>query len=293
MCGADEAQRRRPSFRQWFSTAPQHPAPAQHATLPRPAPVPQQASSSDREQHRASDAPGAAHSTEWRWNLGGPSSGGATNPGVAFHPLRGTQLASDTPSGSNSSPSRSTEWRWNLGGPWQPPPSASSQGTSSRSSLPQAGVIGARSRSGERARPVRSSGDPHTHRPWQRRRMLPESSTEQDPTQQSLAQGTEGSEISRAGSSQAGTAREADNRRQSQQGWRRLLPRFLGQMLPGGQPAREDASSAGAGAVAAQSRGGHMDTSGQHHTAGSVPPRSRSHGLEITDAGQYFCEPSL
>lgn len=289
MYGADEAQRRRPSFRQWFSTAPQHPPPAQHATLPRPAPVPRQASSSDREQHRANYAPGAAHSTEWRWNLGGPSSGGATNPGVAFHPLRSTQLASNIPSGSNSSPSRSTEWTWNLGGPWQPPPSASSQGPSSRSS--QAGVVGARS--GERARPVRSSGDPQTHRPWQRRRMLPDSSTEQEPTHQALTRGIEGSEISRAGSSQAGTGREADNRRQSQQGWRRLLPRFLGQMLPGGQPAREFSSSEGAGAVGASAREAHMDTSVQHHEADPLPSTSRSHGHAITDAGQYFCEPSL
>ncbi|KAL0020958.1 hypothetical protein WJX79_008557 [Trebouxia sp. C0005] len=83
-----EAQRRRPSFRQWFSSAPHRPPSAQHATSARPPAASRQRTSSSTEQRSDNHPPSSTHNTEWRWNLGGPSTGGSLGgayqrPGLA------------------------------------------------------------------------------------------------------------------------------------------------------------------------------------------------------------------
>ena len=82
-----------------------------------------------------------------------------------------------------------------------------------------------------------------------------------------------------------GTARQAESGsgRSSQQGWRRLLPRFLGQIMPGGQPARQDPSSAGVEVPAVQTTGMQTDLSGQHDQA--VPSSTAGLGSQAADTG--------
>jgi len=134
------------------------------------------------------------------------------------------------------------------------------------------------------SRPARnSSGD--MQRPWQRRRMLAGSPSEQEASLQSAANDPARSEAWEH-SSAAGTARQAEtgSGRNSQQGWRRLLPRFLGQIMPGGQPAREEPGSAGAEVPAVQTTGTQMDLSGQHDQA--VLPSSRAgFGSQAAETG--------
>ncbi len=99
--------------------------------------------------------------------------------------------------------------------------------------------------------------------------MLAGSPSEQEASLQSAANDSARSEAWEHSSAAVGTARQAEtvSGRNSQQGWRRLLPRFLGQMMPGGQPAREGPSSAGAGVPAVQTTGVQTDFSGQHDQA--------------------------
>ena len=269
MCAAVDAQQRRPSFRHWFSSAPHRPPPAQHATSVRPPAASRQRTSSSREQRSDNHPPRSTHNTEWRWNLGGPSTGGGSGGAYQFPRLPAPASGADSGSASASGSGRSTEWRWNLGGSWQPPSNAPGQGQSSRSS--QAAQTDARS--ADRARPGRnSSGD--MQRPWQRRRMLAGSPNEQEASAQSAANEPARSEAWEH-STAAGTARQAQtgSGRNSRQGWRWLLPRFLGQMMPGGQPAREGPSSAGVEVPAVQTTGMQTDVSGQHDQA--APPSSR------------------
>lgn len=104
--------------------------------------------------------------------------------------------------------------------------------------------------------------------------MLAGSPNEQEASAQSAANEPARSEAWEH-STAAGTARQAQtgSGRNSRQGWRRLLPRFLGQMMPGGQPAREGPSSAGVEVPAVQTTGMQTDVSGQHDQA--APPSSR------------------
>lgn len=284
---AGEAQRRRPSFRQWFSSAPHRPPAAQHAASARPPAASRQRTSSTREQRRNNPPPRSTHNTEWRWNLGGPSTGGSS-AGAYQVPRLPAHLAGGN-SGSASGSSRSTEWRWNLGGSWQPPSNAPGQGQSSRSS--QAAPTDARS--ADRSRPARnSSGD--MQRPWQRRRMLAGSPSEQEASLQSAANEPARSAAWEHSSAAVGTARQAESGsgHNSQQGWRRLLPRFLGQMMPGVQTARQDQRSERVEVPAVQSTGMQTDLSGQQEQA--APPSSTAGvGSEAADtaadAGWFVC----
>ena len=284
LCAAGEPQRRRPSFRQWFSSAPHRPPPAQHvtsaqhATSARPPAASRQRTSSSRQQRSDNPPPRSTPNTEWRWNLDGPSTGGSS--AGAYQPPRLPAHLSGVSSGAASGSSSSTEWRWNLGGSWQPPSNAPGQGQSSRSSQ----AVQTDARSADRSRPARnSSGD--VQRPWQRRRMLAGSPSEQEASLQSTANEPARSEAWEH-SSAAGTARQAEtgSGRNSQQGWRRLLPRFLGQMMPGGQPAREGPSSAGAQVPAVQSTGMQTDVPGQHDQAAPTSTGA-GFGSQAAEAG--------
>ena len=190
------------------------------------------------EQRHANHTASPAHNTDWRWNLGGPSTGGSS--GGAYQRQRAAQPSATAATGSE----RGTEWRWNLGGSWQPPvnPSSISSGP----------AAGAPAESAGRSRPARnSSGDVSTtQRPWQRWRMLPEA-------------------IEQASTSEAARVAEGNTNRSTQQGWRRLIPRFLGQMLPNGQASREetrpDREEGAEAPAAAESRGVQADDA-DHHT---------------------------
>lgn len=115
--------------------------------------------------------------------------------------------------------------------------------------------------------------------------MLAGSPSEQEASLQSTANEPARSEAWEH-SSAAGTARQAEtgSGRNSQQGWRRLLPRFLGQMMPGGQPAREGPSSAGAQVPAVQSTGMQTNVSGQHDQAAPTSTGA-GFGSQAAEAG--------
>ena len=107
--------------------------------------------------------------------------------------------------------------------------------------------------------------------------MLAGSPSEQEASLQSAPNEPARSEAWEHSSAAVGTTRQAEtgSGRNSQQGWRRLLPRFLGQMMPGGQPAREGPSSAGTQVPAVQTTGVQTHVSGQHDQA---VPSSRLEG---------------
>ncbi len=113
--------------------------------------------------------------------------------------------------------------------------------------------------------------------------MLAGSPSEQEASLQSAANEPARSEAWEHRSA-AGTARQAESAsgRNSQQGWRRLLPSFLGQMMPGGQPARDGPSSAGAQVPAVQTTGVQTNVSGQHDQAA---PTSSGAGFGSQAAG--------
>ena len=161
---------------------------SQAASRPAPLPTPPRT-----QQHDGRPAARSSHNTEWRWNLGGPSSGGSSSES---RQLQQGSSGNATAAGQNNT---SGEWRWNLGGAWQP----SAQGL--RPSQRDRQVQG-----NSQSQPVarensRDSGV--SQRPWQRRRVQAEASDEQPAAE---------------------AEREAVRADQGgPQGWRRLVPRFL------------------------------------------------------------------
>ena len=133
--------------------------------------------------------PRTSHNTEWQWNLGGSSSTSSSARRQQAQQASSANVAS----GSGS------EFRWNLGGPSQPP----QQGPGSRQVNRQAEAD--RQNQPLSRESSRESGV--SQRPWQRRRVQAEASETQPPVEA------------------VNNIDQAD--RNSQQGWRRLVPRFL------------------------------------------------------------------
>ena len=210
---AGDAQARRPSFLRWFGGAQTLP-PARPAA-PGGAPAQQQG---------ANHAAGSAHNTEWQWNLGGPSLVGTSS---ATPQQR--HSAQHVGAASGSAPS---EWRWGLGGPQD-----QSRGRNPSAAARRHGPSPGRSSSRDSAA---------SHRPSQRRRMLPELGGGQlpDAPGSSLALNALQGRAPGVAADVAAASRPDPEERHGQQGWRRLLPRFLGQILPSTEVAREAASRA-------------------------------------------------
>lgn len=157
----------------------------------------------------------SSHNTEWRWNLGGPSSGGQSHRQASRQQQQRQQVLSGN-AVSSSQNTAATEWRWNLGGAWQQP------GQGHRSS--QSDVQAQTSRQLQANAQAQGEGQPQADRhhqsssreiardsgsgrPWQRRR-LQEGADNEQPTAEARH-----------------AAARADH--SSPQGWRRLVPRFL------------------------------------------------------------------
>ena len=211
----------------------------------------------------------AAHNTDWRWNLGGPSTAGSSDGAYQ------SQVASQA--GAGTGLGRATEWRWNLGGPSQQPAAVATPRTSSAQAHPGSAAIG--------DRPVaagnRSENSSASQRPWQRRRMLPDISADQASWQ---APTSSAAHIDRLHRSASNSTRESDpaGGRTHQQGWRRMLPRFLGQMLPGAQLHQAESNSVGDNGsrvpVAAEPRGVQTQTDDVDANADSL---LSNHGMSV------------
>ena len=120
-----------------------------------------------------------------------------------------------------------------------------------------------------------------SQRPWQRRRMLPDISADQASWQ---APTSSAAHIDRLHRSASNPTRESDpaGGRTHQQGWRRMLPRFLGQMLPGGQLRQAESNPIGdngsRGPVAAEPRGVQTQTDDVNANADSL---LSNHGASV------------
>ena len=169
----------------------------------------------------------SSHSTEWRWNLGGPASSGQSSA----RPRQESPGSASTRGNDTSS-----RWRWNLGGAWQPPspPPPPPQGSGQAlNGPPQA--HGDRHSQALARESLGSREGGGSQRPWQRRRMQAEASHDQLVAE-------EEQEASRADSSFS-------------QGWRRLVPRFL-RRGDFGQPGQDSEGTAASQNVPSGHQGG-------------------------------------